>query len=269
MRIGGSVRTVAPPADDDLPVFDEAPLRSVDFQPRALRPPGRRGPMVAGAWAVAVASLVAVGLLTGEPPTAERATPADASGRAQARPLSSLPSTRMGALLLIPGTVALDAPAPARVEITTPSVDVLGSMLVRAARVEIALEARGDRILDHVSVDVSIRDGGIRPDRGPSFGASFELPFPRPNGTMWVVVTAYDEGGMPLGSTRRPFIVGPLIQPPLALADSNPLAERWRSDVPPVDTGTSVGVGAPDAPRGLAAPPPVCLPVSATLASGC
>jgi hypothetical protein len=255
VHVGGSVRTVTPAPVDDLPIFDEAPLREVEFAPRALRPPGRRGPVVAGAWALAVASLVTIGLLTRDLPDDRSPLIAEATGPGPARPLSSLPSTRMGALLLVPDTVALDAPAPARVEVTTPKVDVLGSMLVRAARVEIALEARGNRILDRVSIDVSNRDGGIRPERGPSFQASFDLPFPRPNGTMWVVVTAYDDRGMPLGATRRPFTVGPLLDPEVSLADSNPMGERWRPLLP----------GGPL----LAAPPPMCLPLSPTLASIC
>lgn len=255
MRIGGSVRTVTPASGDDLPAFDEAPLRAIDFAPREVRPPGRRGPFVAGAWALAIAGVVAVGLLTGEPPQDDHAVVAEASLAESAQPPSSLPSTRMGALLL-QDVVALVSPAPARVEVTTRRLDVAGAVLVRADRVLIALEARGNRVLDSVSMDVSDLHGGIRPEYGPTFSATFELPFPRPNGTMWVVVTAYDEGGMPLGATRRPFEVGPLQLVAAERADSNPMSERWR---PAVRT-----------PRpSLAGPPPTCLPESPTLASSC
>jgi hypothetical protein len=267
VRIGGSVRVVSPPAGDDLPVFDEAPLRSVEFEPQALRPAGRRRPIVVGAWALAAMSLIAIGLLAGDPaaddppsrlaiavPTAAPGDPTFAPGDPWPPDLGPA-STRMGALLLVPAAIALDSPAPARVEVTTPKVDVLGTMLVRAARVQIALEARGNRVLDHVSIDVSNHDGGIRPEWGPTFQASFDLPFPRPNGTMWVVVTAYDERGMPLGATRQPFTAGALRPSPVALADSNPMGERWRPRAPEA--------------RVLAAPPPTCMPLSATLASAC
>lgn len=202
---------------DDLPAIEEAPPRAVEFAPRALRPGGRRGPVAAAAWALALTSIAAVGLLAGEPPAVP--TPAvadgvsaDAAVELPGRPVPSLPSTRMGALLLR-DVVELRSPAPARVEITTPSVAVEGVVLVRAARVLVYLEARANRVLDRVTVDVSDRDGGVRPERAPTFEASFELPYPRPNGTMWVVVTAYDERGMPLGGTRRPFAVGPLLEP--------------------------------------------------------
>jgi hypothetical protein len=256
VRIGDSVRTVTPASGDDLPIFDEAPLRAVDFAPREVRPPGRRGPFVAGAWALAIAGLVAVGLLTGEPRHDDRASVAEASHVVSARPLPGLPSTRMEALLLAPGPIALKAPAPTRVEVTTDRLEVAGSLLVRADRVLIALEARGNRVLDQVSVNVADADGGIRPEYGPMFGTTFELPSPRPRGTMWVVVTAYDEGGMPLGTTRRPFEVGPLLAVAAERADSNPMSERWR---PTVRALGSL----------LAAAPPTCLPVSFTLASSC
>ena len=252
MRIGGSVRTVTPATGDDLPVFDEAPNRAVDFAPREIRPPGRRGPVVAGTWGLGLVAIVGVGLLAGTPVSTP--APRSALDAPSSEPETHGPPQRLA--VAAGGIVDLESPAPARVEITTPTVDVLGSMLVRAARVEIALEARGNRILDHASIDVSNRDGGIRPERGPSFQASFDLPFPRPNGTMWVVVTAYDDGGMPLGSTRRPFEVGPLLEPVVALADSNPMAERWRPQ--PSHPGYL-----------LAEPPPTCLPLSPTLASSC
>jgi hypothetical protein len=255
VHIGSSVRTVTPASGADLPILDEAPLRAVDFAPREVRPPGRRGPFVAGAWAFAIAGLVAVGLLTGEPPHDDRAAVAEASNAASARSLSSLPSTRMGALLL-GRVIELESPAPVRVGITTRRLEVAGSLLVRAARVEIALAVRGRRVLDHVSIDVADPHGGIRPVRNPTFNASFELPVPRPSGTMWVVVAAYDEQGMPLGAIRRPFTVGPLLEPVIALADSNPMGELWR---PTVRTPGPV----------LAGPPPTCLPVSPSLASSC
>jgi len=202
---------------DDLPVFEEAPPRAVEFAPRALRPASRRAPLVLGAWALVLVSLVAVGMLAGEPPAAPPPpvvdpVSLDSAAELPARPAQSLPSTRMGALLL-QDAIELRSPAPARVEITTPSVAVEGVVLIHAARVVIYLEARANRVLEHVSVDVSDPDGGVRPERAPTFDASFELPYPRPNGTMWVVVTAYDERGMPLGGTRRPFAVGPLLQP--------------------------------------------------------
>ena len=115
-------------------------------------------------------------------------------------------------------------------------------MLIDAERVLIALEARANRVLEHAWVDVFDPDGGIRPAKTARFGATFALPNPRPNGTMWVVVTAFDEAGIPLGAIRQPFAVGPLLSP-----------GPW---------------GGPR-PASRSAPPAWCLPASSTLATPC
>lgn len=201
------------PPDDDLPIFEEAPLRSVDFAPRAIRSRGSRGPLVARAWIVGLVVLVGVGALAGGP-ASDEGDIAGIDGEAldgAESPEAASPPAR--AALVVTDVVDLGSPAPARVEVTTPQVHVAGSVLVHAARVEISLEARGNRVIDRASVDVSDPDGGVRPLLTPTFTASFDLPYPRPNGTMWVVVTVYDERGMPLGGTRRPFAVGPLLEP--------------------------------------------------------
>jgi hypothetical protein len=96
---------------------------------------------------------------------------------------------------------------------------VFGVVIVHAARVEISVEARNNRVIDSIDVDVSDPDGGIRPTQQPQFEVQFPLPYPRPNGTMWVVVTAYDASGLPLGGERRPFLVGAIIQPRLRILD--------------------------------------------------
>ncbi|MBA3876511.1 MAG: hypothetical protein C0498_06180 [Anaerolinea sp.] len=205
---------------DDLPIFEEAPLREVDFAPRAVGPSSRRGPLIASAWAIGLVALAGVGALAGgagEPGTARGLPPAGAAEPDVAQPATSPSSPQAHqspghGTAVVTDVVDLASPAPARVEITTRRVAVLGSVLVRAARVEIFLEARGNRVLDHVSIDVTDPDGGVRPERAPTFSASFDLPYPRPNGTMWIVVTVYDERGMPLGGTRRPFSVGPLLE---------------------------------------------------------
>ena len=236
---------MTPSPSDGLPDFEEAPLRAVDFAPRTLQPPGRRGPFVARAWIVGLAALVGVGVLAGTPASDDgKVLGVDGEVRAALAATDAPSPARVP--VAVTDVVDLESPAPARVEVTTARVQVLGSVLVHAARVEIALEARGNRVIDHASVDTSDPDGGIRPDRAPRFDASFDLPYPRPNGTMWVVVTAYDERGMPLGGTRRPFAVGPLLEPQLARADSQPMSERWRPQ-----------------------PTPTCIPVSPALAPSC
>ena len=129
-----------------------------------------------------------------------------------------------------PAVVAVaspEAPAPARQEpqdpidllspeigpitVTTARLTVKGNVMVKASRVVVSLEARNNRTLDSVTFNVTDPDGGIRPTQTPTFSAEFDIPFPRPNGTMWVVVTAYDSHLIPLGGERRPVLIGEIM----------------------------------------------------------
>ncbi len=264
------MRPAAAMPDDDLPIFEEAPLRAFELAPRAIRPWSRRGPLIAGAWAAGLALIVGVGILAGgsaaEPGVsrdddvnAQYGFDAQRGFPTQKYPEAHWPPGRVA--LAVTDVVTLESPAPARVEVTTHRVAVAGSVLVRAARVEISLEARGNRVLDHVSVDVTDPHGGIRPESAPTFSASFELPYPRPNGTMWIVVTAYDTDGMPLGGTRRPFAVGPLLEPEIQAGAPADAA------VPGI--GATEVVPLPDQRTPQTGELPTCLPQSRTRSSTC
>src|SRR4030067_742117 len=91
-------------------------------------------------------------------------------------PPAALPPPRGGPPPVTGHGVAPPSPAPARAEITTKSLEVAGTLLVRAARVRISLRARDNRVLDHVTVDVSDPDGGIRPARPPPVAAALARP---------------------------------------------------------------------------------------------
>ncbi len=82
-----------------------------------------------------------------------------------------------------------------------------GTVRIRAARLTITLERAGN-VLGLASVDVSDPNGGIRRDGRPTFDATFDLPESDVGETLWIAVTAYDDGGMPLGETRRPYWAG-------------------------------------------------------------
>jgi hypothetical protein len=241
VRVGGSIQRATLLPGDEFLSFDEATLRAVDFAPRPLRSAGR-GPLVVGVWMAGFAFLVGVAWLaggeTGQPLVAERA---DATLQAPAArsPEHHWPPDRRAAAAW--PVVDLQAPAPARVEVTSPGLEVAGAMLVHAARVEIDLEAIGNRVVGHATVDVTDLDGGIRPAWTPAFSTILDLPDPRPNGPMWVVVRAYDADGESLGGTRRAFLVGPLLEPDPA------------SLVPRLDLEG----------------PPTCSPESPTMATSC
>ena len=197
---------------DDRHRFDEEPARFLEVPRQALRPRGAPGRWAAAAWLSAIALVigvaaqpraggttldeaarppapkVAVGVSVTVAPSAPVAADEAAFGEGSARPV------------LI---VDLVSPGPGTVRVTSNELTVAGSVLVRAARVEIVLAANGNRLFGEASADVSDRDGGIRPAYPPGFEVRFDLATPRPMGTMLVVVTAYDAAGSPIGGIRR------------------------------------------------------------------
>ena len=218
------------PKDDGAVIFEESPIRSVDFAPRVVRS-GHRGSFSAAALVVALAGLIGLGLFAGRagfetgPEAVTVPEAAAASGPSASEPSSGWgfavhpsPSPASGSrvptwppsrgFVYVGGVVDLRSPVPSTVDQHLTSIDVEGTVLVRAARIDITLQSGSARIIDRTSIDVRDLDGGVRPVRAPTFMTSFDLPAPRTGETLWVVVTAYDESGAPIGATRRPIFTG-------------------------------------------------------------
>jgi hypothetical protein len=103
--------------------------------------------------------------------------------------------------------VHLSTPSRDDQVITTETVLVDGRMQIKAATVEITLDGGAAQRFDAQTFDTSDPDGGIRPDRAPAFHFELALPAPRPEGRVWVVVTAHDAAGREIGTLRRPVII--------------------------------------------------------------
>lgn len=198
---------------DDLPIFEEAPDRSLEVPARAIRP-RRAWPAAAVVAAIAVCIVLAGFMNRPSRQEEAKAVPVPwspsstaavvdprgrtsfASGPAQSRPVQ---------------VVDLASPGLGTIAMTSDRLTVAGHVLVRASRVEIVLAANGNRLFGQASADVSDPDGGIRPAREPAFAVQFDLSgAPRPMGTMQVVVTAYDASGNPIGGIRRAISIAPL-----------------------------------------------------------
>lgn len=108
------------------------------------------------------------------------------------------------------GPVRLTFPSRWDQVITTETVLVEGRLQIRSNTVRIALHGDDARSLDSLTVSTADRDGGIRPVRLPAFHVELELPSPRPEGRLWVVITAYDEAGVEISSMRRPVKIAAL-----------------------------------------------------------
>ena len=106
------------------------------------------------------------------------------------------------------GVIDLRSPVPSTVDEHLSSIDVEGTVLVRAARIDITLRSGSTRIIDRASIDVRDPDGGIRPVRAPTFMTSIDLPAPRTGESLWVVVTAYNDSGVQIGAARRSLFSG-------------------------------------------------------------
>jgi hypothetical protein len=215
---------------DEPSVVDEAPARSLDVPARAVRP--GRGRRAGFAVVVFGASVVLAGftsrLFDGRPRLAADVVAATSPAVRSAPPLSATPIA--GTLLAenrgprpafgwavgMPAggrpvqVIDLTSPGPGSIIIAPNRLTVAGTLLVRAARVEIVLSANGNRMFGRASLDVSDRDGGIRPDQPPAFTVPFDLATPRPMGTMLVVVTAFDAADEPLGALSRAVSIEPL-----------------------------------------------------------
>lgn len=108
------------------------------------------------------------------------------------------------------GPVRLTTPSQWDEVITAATVLVDGRLAIRAGSVRVALLADDGSGLDAVLIDTANRDGGIRPVRAPTFRVELALPSPRPEGRLWVVITAYDEAGAEISSMRRPVRIAAL-----------------------------------------------------------
>ena len=212
------------PRDDGAVIYEESPLDSVDFTPRIVRS-GQRGGLVAAALAITLVGLVGLGVLAGRNEVGSGPKAAVASGPAaveSARTFgaavnegpSGAPGSRVPTwppsrgFVYLGGVIDLRSPVPSTVDENLTSIDVEGTVLVRAARIDVTLRSGSTRIIDRTSIDVRDPDGGIRPVRAPTFMTSFDLPAPRTGETLWVLVTAYNEAGAQIGAARRPIFTG-------------------------------------------------------------
>lgn len=183
----------------------------VAFEPRRVAGGPSRGSVAA--WAIAVAALIAIGV-GGQhrvgPQTARALVVVPSSGDASGAPdpTDPAPSATAGGV----DAIVLRSPGWGPVTVTSHRLYVDGILNVRAVEVEVSLEARGARTVASEHVALPTVGDGVRPDGSPAFSAWFDLPNPRPNGTMWVTVTAYGPDGIPVAGVRQPFLVGPLLE---------------------------------------------------------
>jgi len=109
--------------------------------------------------------------------------------------------------------VSLSAPTRRAGPLTGATISVQGKLRIRAASIRIELETNDRHALATAVVDTANRDGGIRPLHAPSVDIALLIPTPRPIGWLWLVITAYDGAGTPIGTMRRVVDIGAAPEP--------------------------------------------------------
>lgn len=111
----------------------------------------------------------------------------------------------------MPFPVRLETPGTETIPVTGNSITVQATLRIHADSVRVGLQTMDFGVLDSTVVATSNIDGGVRPVHAPTIDVELALPTPRPTGEwLWVIVTAYDAAGDPLGSVRRLVTIGAL-----------------------------------------------------------
>jgi hypothetical protein len=168
---------------------------------------GRRaGPWLIGTWVAGLAGVVAVAILGG-------GAVSPGPRVADVAPSSASPS---GVVDLPVARIVLEQPSMAGQTITTRDLLVRGHLTEGDGPVRISLWSDSDTQMEVLRLDVlRAPDSGLRAEDAAPFEARFPLPNPRPNGTMFVEVVAFDGGGIPLEVVRVPILVGSIaVGPP-------------------------------------------------------
>jgi hypothetical protein len=100
--------------------------------------------------------------------------------------------------------VRLDRPAAGVWAASGTTIEVQGKLRIKADSVRVTLRTLDLDLLDSTIVDTSDPDGGVRPRQAPAIDVALSLGrLPAAGDRLWLVLTAYDEAGLPLGTMRR------------------------------------------------------------------
>ncbi len=180
------------------------------FAPQKLEGGGRPGTMLG--WLGILVVMIGVAILGPRATARPASAPLDAAALATvaSHPESQLAQPGLGAGR---GVVVLTSPRRG-VDVTSERLAVEGFLRIEAAAVRLSLEVRHEKVSQTVLIDLADPDGGIRPDRRPTFRHEFELPFIRPAGEMTLQVIAYGADGVPIAGGRYPVQIGPVLAIP-------------------------------------------------------
>lgn len=150
------------------------------------------------------AGLVTAGILGGS-------TKPDTSARVAIEPdASAVPAPAVRAAVNIEPEQALVVTLPAHSgdEITTRQLIVTGFVVGEPVPIRISLQGRREREIDAVTIIPTRSPEVTRPQRAGRFRVAFDLPKPRPNGTMVVEIVLLTPDGRAFDMIRRRVRIG-------------------------------------------------------------
>lgn len=153
--------------------------------------------------------IVSVGMLGGSP-DATATEPTD--GEVAPPAASTAPGFRSRLGIEPDQALVLTSPAMSGVEITTRQLIVSGYVVGKPVEIRISLQGRRERELESVTVSPTRSPVTTRPQRAGQFHVTFDLPNPRPNGTMVVEVALVTPEGRVIELTRRRIGVGAIAE---------------------------------------------------------
>ncbi len=155
-----------------------------------------------------VVAIVSLGLFAGSP-DASATEPTDGD---PASPVPSAAPQFQSRLGTEPDqALILTSPARSGEEITTRQLTVSGYVVGEPIAIRISLQGRREREIDTVTVNPVRSTELTGPQRSGRFLATFDLPNPRPNGTMIVEVVLLTPEGRVVDLTRRRIVVGAIV----------------------------------------------------------
>lgn len=194
--------------DDRRPADDR--VEHAEFAPARIDGRGGRswGPLLIAGWLVVLAAVVGAGTLgrtldrsaegaQPSPPLAGAATPL-ASALAGGAPEALAPS----------GPIRSGDPDPLAYDVSSDAagLTITGTILARpAVWVFVSIQTVDGDVVTWRSLSVEDPNGGIRPDRTPSFELYVPLAATLATGPLVVEVNAYNNIGRKIGSVRRLF----------------------------------------------------------------
>jgi hypothetical protein len=187
--------------------LDPERVDSATFAPERLRK-GRSRSLVVAGWLAAVGAIVGLGV-AGHGVRVEVPAQTGASGPVVVASTQTADTVGLPVARILLTSQPATSISSGRVTLT------VQGLAFRVDHVVVDVVAGDNVVVAEETINTADPDGGIRPLQTPTFETSFERSAPRSPGALFVVVTAFDDLGIPVGFVREAAVIGGLSAPTL------------------------------------------------------